>query len=121
METFDMVVIGGGPAGSMAALTAAERGLSVLLVERDHTIGSPVRCAEGVDDKGLREFFEPRREWIASEIDAYHIIAPDGTAVTIDTGPSSGYILERLVFDRMIAEKAAEAGHVSEPVSKPLA
>lgn len=110
METFDMAVIGGGPAGSMAALTAAERGLSVLMIERDHVIGSPVRCAEGVDDRGLREFFEPRPEWIASEIDAYRIVSPDGTAVTIDTGPSSGYILERAVFDRMIAEKAIEAG-----------
>ncbi len=105
-----MAVVGGGPAGSMAALTAAERGLSVLLVERDHVIGSPVRCAEGVDDRGLREFFEPRPEWIASEIDSYRLVSPDGTMVTIDTGPSSGYILERLVFDRMVAEKAVEAG-----------
>jgi digeranylgeranylglycerophospholipid reductase len=110
METFDVVVIGGGPAGSMAALAAAERGLSVFLVERDPVIGSPVRCAEAVDDRGLREFFEPQPEWIASEIDSYCLVSPDGARVMLDGGLSGGYILERVVFDRMIAERAAEAG-----------
>ncbi len=109
-DTYDLAVIGGGPAGSMTALTAAERGLSVLLVERDWVIGSPVRCAEGVDEKGLSEFFTPRPEWIAATITAYCLVAPDGSRVVMDTQGNRGFILERLIFDRMIAEKAAEAG-----------
>ncbi|MFC1649977.1 NAD(P)/FAD-dependent oxidoreductase [Candidatus Latescibacterota bacterium] len=110
-DNFDIVVIGGGPAGSMAALKAAEMGLSVLLVERDNVIGSPVRCAEGVDHKGLKEFFEPDPVWISSVISGYSLIAPDDTVVDVHVD-DKGYILERTVFDRMIAEKAASNGAV---------
>ena len=109
MRDFDVVVIGGGPAGSIAAYTAADLGLSVLLVERDNAIGNPVRCAEGVDEKGLSEFFEPDPSWIATEVTRYSLIAPDGTDVEIDV-EEKGFILERLIFDRMIAEKAAANG-----------
>ena len=35
----DLAVIGGGPAGLMAALTAAKAGASVLLLERDRHLG----------------------------------------------------------------------------------
>lgn len=110
MQDFDIVVIGGGPAGSMTALTAADLGLSVLMVERDNAIGNPVRCAEGVDDKGLREFFEPDPVWISASISRYGLVSPDGTVVEMDMDGNSGYILERLIFDRMIAEKAAASG-----------
>ncbi|MDP2983278.1 MAG: NAD(P)/FAD-dependent oxidoreductase [Candidatus Latescibacter sp.] len=110
MQTYDVVVIGGGPAGSMAALTAAEGGLATLMVERDPVIGSPVRCAEGVDEKGLSEFFTPRPEWVAAEIESYCLVAPDGTKVEMAAGGGKGYILERLVFDRMIAQEAAGKG-----------
>lgn len=37
--TSDMIVIGGGAAGMMAALTAADRGCSVLLLERNAKVG----------------------------------------------------------------------------------
>ena len=35
----DIVVIGGGPAGSAAAITCAKRGLSVIVLERDQVFG----------------------------------------------------------------------------------
>ena len=37
--TYDVIVIGGGPAGMFAAITAAERGKSVLLLERNDRLG----------------------------------------------------------------------------------
>ena len=33
-ESYDLIVVGAGPAGSAAALVAARAGLSVLLLER---------------------------------------------------------------------------------------
>jgi len=50
---FDVVVVGAGPAGSMAAKTAAEKGLNVLLVEKRQEVGTPVRCAEGISKDSL--------------------------------------------------------------------
>src|SRR5438132_8921579 len=40
LEMFDLIVIGGGPAGSTAALRAQELGATVALVERDQMGGT---------------------------------------------------------------------------------
>ena len=37
---FDVAVIGGGPAGSSAAITAARAGLRVLLVEKGRMVAT---------------------------------------------------------------------------------
>ena len=39
MKQFDGIVIGGGPAGMFAAITAARRGSRVLLLERNDRLG----------------------------------------------------------------------------------
>ena len=40
---YDVIVVGAGPGGSIAAKVAAENNLSVLLLEKRQEIGAPVR------------------------------------------------------------------------------
>jgi NAD-dependent dihydropyrimidine dehydrogenase PreA subunit len=108
---YDLVVIGAGPGGSTAAQVAAQAGLSVLLLEKRQEIGSPVRCAEGVGHEQLATFIEPDRRWIAAEIRRAEISTlTDGAIQTLRVEGGLGYILERRVFDRLLAERAAQAG-----------
>lgn len=56
METFDLIVVGSGAAGAMAALRGAELGLSVLIVEKAHKFGGTSATSGGVmwiPDHGL--------------------------------------------------------------------
>lgn len=106
---YDIIVVGGGPAGSIAARTAAQNGVSVLLLEKDRDIGYPVRCGEAVSKIGLEKFIRPDPKWIAATISKFNFIAPDETEVTIDFG-ESGYVLERKIFDYELARTAADAG-----------
>lgn len=111
-DWYDLVVVGAGPAGSVAAWTAAEAGLSVLLLEKRQEIGSPVRCAEGVPHEPLLGFLEPELGWISAEVDRAQIVASaDGEVLERWQGSGGlGYVLERRVFDRVLAERAAAAG-----------
>jgi len=110
---YDVVVIGAGPGGSIAAKTCAEHGLKVLMVEKRQEIGVPVRCAEGISKKSLERFVEPKKKFIAREVVGAKIFAPDGTEITLTeemAGNEVGYVLERKVFDRYLAQLAVKAG-----------
>ena len=111
----DILVVGAGPSGSLAAKEAALRGANVLLIDRKSEIGSPKRCAEGVSKEGLKELgIKPDPRWIARELDGVRLVSPDNTNVFLDTStipiPEAGYILERKVFDKHMAMDAARAG-----------
>jgi len=111
----DVLVIGGGPAGSSAAKHAALGGAKVILVDKRSEIGAPKRCAEGVSKKGLPKLgIEPSPRWITKEIDGVRLTSPDGTDVWLTEEeielPEAGYILERKVFDKHMAMDAARAG-----------
>ncbi|MBV1916590.1 MAG: FAD-dependent oxidoreductase, partial [Sphingomonadaceae bacterium] len=47
-ETYDVVVVGSGAAGAMAAMRAADRGLSVLIVEKERKFGGTSATSGGV-------------------------------------------------------------------------
>ncbi|HJX38607.1 MAG TPA: geranylgeranyl reductase family protein [Anaerolineae bacterium] len=106
----DIVVVGGGPAGATAARFAAEAGLRVLLVEKRQEIGSPVRCAEGINTEMLLRFAEPEQSWIASRVQRSQIATVDAGEAKTFGGQETGYVLERRVFDRALVEKAIAAG-----------
>lgn len=106
---YDIIVVGAGPAGSMAARFAAEQGVSVLMLEKDRDVGYPVRCGEAISKAGVEEFVKVDPKWIATEINKFSLNAPDGSEVIIEFG-DAGYVLERRNFDYELARTAAQAG-----------
>lgn len=106
---YDVVIIGAGPAGSVAAKTIAQAGRSVLLLEKRQEIGSPVRCAEAAGCETITQFIELDPHWIAAEIDAFSVSNPRGDCAVLPPEETT-VVLERKLFDRELARLAAEAG-----------
>ncbi|MBE6488858.1 MAG: NAD(P)/FAD-dependent oxidoreductase [Methanosphaera stadtmanae] len=111
----DVLIVGAGPAGSMAAKHASSNGCDVLLVDKKAEIGTPKRCAEGIVTTTLDEVdIIPDKRWIAREIDGIKLISPDNTIFELDTKknklPYRGYILERKIFDKHLAMDAIRSG-----------
>ena len=116
MKTYqcDVVVVGAGPGGSMAARYCAEGGMDTILIEKKAEIGAPLRCAEGVSKKWLEEVgITPDPVWIRGDMKGAVIKSPQGTTFQLDeskAGAEVGYVLERHLFDKALARDAAEAG-----------
>ena len=106
---YDLIVVGAGPAGSAAAMRAAQAGLDVLLVEKRQEIGVPVRCGEATDIETTVRFMELDQRWIANHVESYAIFNGAGDFVSV---PPSGdtIILDRKVFDEALAAQAVRAG-----------
>lgn len=107
---YDVVVVGGGPAGSVAARYVAEAGLSVIILEKDRDIGYPVRCGEAVAHEGLEQFIDIDSKFISSYIDKFIMVAPNGEEVEFPLGGVKGYVLDRKIFDYELAKIAAKYG-----------
>lgn len=110
----DVVVVGAGPGGSMAAKFAADGGSKTIMIEKKAEIGSPLRCAEGVSKKFLTELgIKADPSWICTDMAGAIIKSPSGIIFQLDeskAGNEVGYVLERHIFDKRLAEEAVSAG-----------
>ncbi|MGZ3535412.1 MAG: geranylgeranyl reductase family protein [Thermodesulfobacteriota bacterium] len=105
-DSYDIIVIGAGPAGSSAAKAAAEGGAKVLLIDRRQRVGVPVQCAEFVPQWIFRHaHFSPT--CILQTIDSMVTHLPDGTSYEMK---SPGYMLDRSLFDKDLVAAAVSAG-----------
>jgi digeranylgeranylglycerophospholipid reductase len=107
---YDIVVVGGGPAGSVAAERAAKAGMRVLLCEKRDVVGVPVRCAElsGFPSE-IAQFILPDPAFIANQITGCRLHSPAGRVYTADI-PEPALMLDRAKFDQALFENAARAG-----------
>ncbi len=113
MESYDVLVVGMGPAGSSAALVCAEGGVSVLGIEKRQEIGSPKRCGEGLSKSALRRMgIKLPAQAVSRRIYGARVWTPSGKSVTVDFKGNEGWIVERKVFDKYLARLAIRAGAV---------
>ncbi|MBU0762419.1 MAG: NAD(P)/FAD-dependent oxidoreductase, partial [Candidatus Altiarchaeota archaeon] len=110
-EHVDVVVVGAGPAGSVAALKLAEKGLKVLVLEKRQEIGAPKRCAEGISYEQLVKMeIKPNPKWAPQKIIGTILYTPKMKEVNVTLPGIMGYVLERKVFEKHLATMAINAG-----------
>ena len=110
----DCLVIGAGPAGSVAAEVIARNGHSTMMIEKRPEIGLPIRCGEGISSAVLDLLGLPNEgRHISTQMDGARIISPSGHIMKLRADPSkhhTGFILNRDIFDRMLTSRAYRSG-----------
>ncbi len=117
---FDVIIVGGGPAGASAAMYAKRHGLKTLLLEKDMFPRDKI-CGDAISGKSMS---------ILKELDLLHKIqkepialaesitfgSPDNRTVNIPFNPNGqpdanpkGLVVRRMVFDQFLFKQAAAA------------
>lgn len=108
---YDVVVIGAGPAGSMAAKYAAKNGAKTLLIEEHGQVGSPVSCTGHISRKALLECeMSEDGSYVNKKIRGAFVYAPDCRSIVLDGRRTMTYVVERKIFDREMARQAVAGG-----------
>lgn len=105
-ETFDCVVVGGGPSGSTAARHLASQGRTVLLLDRQGRIKP---CGGAIPPRLIRDFDIPDSQICARATEA-RMIAPSDACVRMPI--EGGYVgmVNRENFDEWLRARAEAAG-----------
>ncbi len=106
METYDAVVVGGGPAGATAAEELARRGRKVVLLDR---AGRIKPCGGAIPPRLMRDFNIPE-SLIVSRARSARMIAPSDRAVDMPIEGGFVGMVDRDVFDEWLRQRAALAG-----------
>jgi geranylgeranyl reductase family protein len=105
----DVIVVGGGPAGLIAARELAAAGRTVRVLEEHDVIGAPVHCT-GVLGLGAFDELSLSRRAIVGAADAARFVSPNGTTVSIGADHVRAAVVDREIFDRDLAAAAVAAG-----------
>ncbi len=104
---YDLVVVGGGPAGSSAAFEASKNGIKVALIEKEEVIAQSVRTSGVTWIQNIKEFGIP--DDCYNPIKNYSFCSPNNE-VTISDTVSHAAVLDVRKTYRWLAEQAKNEG-----------
>ncbi|MBF92952.1 MAG: hypothetical protein CMB78_04180 [Euryarchaeota archaeon] len=115
---WDVIIVGGGPAGSTVARYAAKGGLRVLVIDGRDPIGSPLQCGELVPTNGemerlcpdvpeMDDLFRTPDDAISRIVTKMSVVPPNGKGLEYDF---EGMVLDRVAHDEALVELAISEG-----------
>jgi len=119
METYDVVIVGGGPAGASATLYCARHGLRTLLLDKSRFPRDKV-CGDAISGKSVRFLRDLGLESQLQRVPQLKIrgvafSSPNGNLAHIafrssdPAKPGFGYVCRRVDFDNVLFSAAREA------------
>src|SRR4051812_13613172 len=116
METFDVAIVGGGPAGSSCAAFCAMAGLQALVLEREKFPREKV-CGDCLNPScwpvlERLDVADRVRELPHSQLSSVEFISIRGRGLTVDlpSGADGEISIKRSLFDDLLLRRARELG-----------
>ena len=105
---YDVIVVGAGPAGNIAALQLSTKGHRVAVVDWRHDIGD--KLCTGIVGTECVKRFPPDDRHVLREASSATIVSPAGKRYAIAKDEPQALIIDRVAYGAAMAEKAAVAG-----------
>ena len=111
-DVADVIVVGGGPVGSFAALKLAKLGAKVTVFEEHDSVGSPSHCAGHLSIRSLGNLglYPLPGEIVENTFSQANFYSPSGFKFSVHFAKPVTCSVNREAFDRHIADKAEAAG-----------
>ena len=108
-SSFDVVVVGAGPAGLLASETLAQHGIKVAVIERDQNPGKDKPCGGFLTTQGMKEGKIPL-EIAERTTNGVSITIPSYPTCHVDYPQAIGIQLTREELGRYLSKRAETAG-----------
>jgi geranylgeranyl reductase family protein len=106
---FDLVVVGGGPAGCAVARDVADAGFRVLVAEEHAGVGEPLQCSGLVSARTL-EIARVSPGVVRRSLHGARVHAPGGQVLDLTGRKTYAIAIDRVAFDKDLATQARGAG-----------
>ena len=101
--------MGAGPAGSYAAYELASSGYNVAVFEQKSAPGLDA-CCTGIISTGCFQSLALDTDVILTKVNSARLFSPSGRCISLQTENIQAYVVNRLLLDKAIADKAQSQG-----------
>ncbi|MFQ6126822.1 MAG: NAD(P)/FAD-dependent oxidoreductase [Candidatus Heimdallarchaeota archaeon] len=110
-ETMEVIIIGAGPAGLIAAYELGKQSIDTVLFEEHPKVGVPTSCAGLISISGLTRLgIRLPTSLILNRVKGARFYSPSGKTIKIERSTPQAYVVNRAEFDQHLAKQAKNVG-----------
>jgi len=111
LKETQVLIVGAGPSGLIAAREAARRGAKVLVLEEHAEIGRPCHCAGLLSLDGMRKIgLSVNESYVQNRFRGAIFFSPSGLSFTVERETPVACVVDRVLLDKFLAHQAVKSG-----------